>query len=93
MLEHDPKRAKASGMSHEQLRDFAATPRKGLPEHVPHNGDGCAGTEHMAYGRMAAAPRIPLYKAPPMKPTNDFTPAPGPNNPRPPFYKAAALTR
>ena len=93
MIEHDPKRAKASGMSHEQLRDFAATPRKGLPERVPRKGDGCVGTEHLASGRMAAAPRIPLYKQPRVAPTDDFARTPGPKNPRPPFYKSAALVR
>lgn len=44
-LEHSPDASaerKASGMSHQQLHDFAATKDKGLPQHVPHRADGHA---------------------------------------------------
>lgn len=34
ILEHDPAKLKASGMSKQQAHDFAATKEKGLPEHV-----------------------------------------------------------
>lgn len=40
MVEHDPARAKASGMTHQQLHDFAATPETGLPGHVKHMDQG-----------------------------------------------------
>jgi Protein of unknwon function (DUF3008) len=36
MVEHDPSKlqGKMPSMTHQQLHDFAATPRKGLPTHV-----------------------------------------------------------
>lgn len=34
MVAHNPQMAKESGMSAQQLHDFAATPEKGLPQHV-----------------------------------------------------------
>ena len=39
MLEHTPGMAKARGihMTKSQMHDFAATPRKGLPEHAKKN--------------------------------------------------------
>lgn len=35
MIEHDPAKLKASGMTKQQAHDFAATKEKGLPLHVP----------------------------------------------------------
>jgi len=36
ICEHDPQHAqgKCPDMTHQQLHDFAATPRKGLPAHI-----------------------------------------------------------
>ena len=40
IAEHDPSklRGKAPKMSHQQLHDFAATPTKGLPQKIGHDG-------------------------------------------------------
>lgn len=34
MLDHDPAKRKAAGISKQTAHDFAATKEKGLPEHV-----------------------------------------------------------
>lgn len=40
MVEHDPEKVqgKKPHMTHQQLHDFAATPTKGLPERIGHDG-------------------------------------------------------
>ena len=64
MIEHDPSKAKASGMSHQQLHDFAATPDAGLPEHAEQGTcaeNGMPPRRPKYFGQMAESGSTPEH--------------------------------
>lgn len=59
LAEHNPsavseKNAGVLKMSHDQLHGYAATPEKGLPEHVKHAQGSLGGRDHAAHQRATA---------------------------------------
>jgi hypothetical protein len=79
-LEHAPDAAaerKKSGMTHQQMHDFAATPDRGLPKQAPHMADGGDMASNQTFQQSETESkkrpewmeRIPQMKAPARKAT------------------------